>query len=68
MVSFDNKEIIKIKKFNELLDIHDNLGLPIMYYQVSKHQRGYFYIYHNNIIYLNDIKEVDLEKNKDSDK
>ena len=61
MVSFDDKEVIKIKKFTELLDIHDNLGLPIMHYTVTKHVKSYFYIVHENVIYLHTVKAVDLE-------
>lgn len=52
LLSFDDKEIIKIGKFTELLDIHDNLQLPIMYYEASEHELCYFYISHNNVIYL----------------
>lgn len=62
MVSLDDKEIIKIEKFSELLDVHDNLGLPIMYYQVAKHQKCYFYVYYNNSVYLNTVKSIDFEK------
>lgn len=54
--------IIKIKKFEELLDIRDNLKLPIMYYTLVKHQKAYFYIKHNEDLYLYVVKEVDLEK------
>ena len=64
MISLDDKEVIKINKFEELLDIHDNLGLPIMYYEVAKHQKGYFYICHGNIVYLNTVKDVDLDNRK----
>lgn len=62
MISLDKKDTITIDKFEELLDIHDNLGLPIMYYEVQKHQKGYFYINHENTVYLNTVKAIDLEK------
>ena len=62
MISLEGKEIIRINKFQELLDIHDNLGLPIVYYEVAKHQKCYFYICHNDIVYINTVKDVDLEK------
>ena len=45
MISLEDKEVIRINKFDELLDIHDNLGLPIVYYEVAKHQKCYFYIW-----------------------
>jgi len=53
--------VIKIKKFQELLDVRDNLKLPIMYYNVTSHQKCYFYIKDNNDLYLHTIKSIDLE-------
>lgn len=53
--------VIKISKFEELLDVRDNLKLPIMYYVVSKHNKCYFYIKHSRDLYLMTIKAVDLE-------
>jgi len=62
--NFERCEIIKIIKFQELLDIRDNLKLPIMYYNVISHHKSYFYIKHNETVYLLIIKAVDLEKVK----
>ena len=62
IVSFEDKEVIKVNNFNELLDIHDNLTLPIMYYNVTSHIKCYFYIVHQNIVYLYTVKSIDLEK------
>lgn len=61
IITGDN--VIKIRKFQELLDVRDNLKLPIMYYSVTKHQKCYFYITYENKIYLNIVKAVDLEEN-----
>lgn len=61
-LSGDN--VIVIDKFEELLDVRDNLRLPIMYFVVNMHQKCYFYIIHENKIYLNVVKAVDLEENK----
>lgn len=58
----DNLEIIKIIKFQELVDIRDNLKLPIMYYQIQKHQKSWFYITHENKMYLHIVKAIDLEE------
>ena len=54
--------IIKINKFQELLDARDNLKLPVKYYVVSKHQKCYFYITHNDEIYLLTVKAIDMEE------
>ena len=59
---FDNKEIIKVEKFQELLDVRDNLKLPITYYSITKHQKCYFYISTGDRVYLHIVKAVDLEK------
>jgi len=62
LMSFDDKEIIKINKFTELLDIHDNLQKPIMYYSVIEHESCYFYINNDNVIYILAIEKADLEE------
>lgn len=62
IISFKDKEVVNINKFTELLDIHDNLLLPIMYYQVKEHEMCYFYICHENIVYLLKIKRSDFDK------
>lgn len=64
----ENANVIEIKKFEELLDVRDNLKLPILYYNVSKHLKSYFYIKHENDIYLMVIKAVDLEREKNNEK
>ena len=57
-----NYNVIKIKEFNELLDMRDNLKVPIMFYNVTDHQKSYFYIVNNNDLYLLILKAVDFEK------
>ena len=56
-----NKTIIEIKKFEELLDVRDNIKRPIMYYSLVKHHKCYFYIEIGKTVYLLIIKAVDLE-------
>ena len=60
----NDKNIIKINTFNELLDVRDNLKLPIKYFVVSKHQKCEFYIDHEKEVYILTIKEVDMEDKK----
>ena len=64
LLSFDGKEIININKFTELLDIHDNLQLPIIYYEEKEHELSYFYISHDNVIYLLKIDSNNVENMK----
>lgn len=58
----ESSHIIEIKKFEELLDVRDNLKLPIMYYNITHHQKCYFYIKNHDDVYLFKLKAVDLEK------
>ncbi|MGN1311446.1 MAG: DUF5305 family protein [Bacilli bacterium] len=60
----ENKQIIKIKKFEELLDVRDNLKLPILYYNTVPHQKCCFYIIHDSELYMHVVKAVDLEVRK----
>lgn len=64
----ENNRVIKISNFEELLDVRDNLKLPIMYYVVTKHTKSYFYIKHNDDLYLMVLKAVDLENAKEKNK
>ena len=60
-IDMNKNHIIKINKFQELLDVRDNLKLPIMYYNIASHQKCYFYIKDNDDIYVYYLKAVDLE-------
>lgn len=55
-------KIIKIKKFEELVDVRDNLKIPIMFYNVVAHQKSHFYIVYNEKMYLYTLKAVDINK------
>lgn len=66
--NFDGLNIIKIEKFEELLDARDTLKQPIMYFEISAHNKCYFYIKNNTDVYLTTIKAVDLEGNDNEKK
>ena len=55
--SATGKKITKIDSFNELLDVRDNLKLPIKYYVVKEHKKCEFYINHDAELYLLTITE-----------
>lgn len=44
--------IIQLTKFEELLDVRDNLKLPIMYYCIEEHEKCHFYIKTDKDLYL----------------
>lgn len=57
-----NNHVIEVGSFTELLDVRDNLSLPIKYYVIANHQKCNFYINHGDELYLLVLKAVDLEK------
>lgn len=63
-LDMNDYKVIEVNSFIELLDVRDNLKLPIIYLNIVKHQKGIFYIKNNNDIYLVKIKNVDLLNKK----
>ena len=61
---FNKYFLTKVNGFGELIDVRDNLRLPIMYYEVAKHQKCHLYIIDNKNLYLLTVKAVDMEENK----
>ena len=55
MPNLDDYEVLLINSFNELVDVRDNLRLPIMFYNFKEGKKAYFYIIHNNNLYLYEI-------------
>ena len=55
---------VNVKSFTELLDVRDNLKLPIIYFNIVKHEKGMFYIKDGNDIYVVVIKDCDLKTDK----
>ena len=57
-----SNKIIIVNDFQELLDVRDNLKLPIKYFVVNKHKKCDFYINHNNELYLLTIEDSSLKE------
>ena len=53
--------IIDVSNFEELLDVRDNLKLPILYSCIVKHEKGMFYIKNNLDVYRYIVKGIDLK-------
>lgn len=53
---------ISVKSFKEILDAHDLVKKPIMYYNVVNHMKCIFYVLDNKNLYVYTVKEVDIEK------
>ncbi|MBR1416819.1 MAG: hypothetical protein IJ572_03275 [Bacilli bacterium] len=62
LIDFRKYNIIKVETFTELLDVRDNLKVPINYYCYIKHIKGIFYVKADNDIYALFISDELLEK------
>ena len=51
---------IEVKDFMELLDVHDNFNIPILYYKINRYM-CVFMVRNNNDIYYNVMRSEDYE-------
>lgn len=59
-MDFSKYNVIEVNKFNELLDVRDNIKMPINYYNITEHEKGVFFIKNNDDVYLLTLKNIDL--------
>ena len=64
LIDFRKYNIIKVPEFDELLDVRDNLKVPINYFCYVKHYKGIFYIKSDEDIYALFLSTEMLEKDK----
>ena len=64
LIDFRKYNIIKVPEFEELLDVRDNLKVPINYYCYIKHYKGILYIKNEDDIYALFLSSEMLEKDK----
>lgn len=50
-VSEIDMDIIEVKNFNEMIDLEEELRVPIMFYETIEYLEGEFILVHNNILY-----------------
>lgn len=50
-VDLSNLEIIDVKNFDQILDVEEELRMPILFSEDKKNEEGCFVIIHNNIAY-----------------
>ncbi len=63
-------DVIYVDKFEELVDVHDNLKTPIIYLEIVENKESWFYVKDENNLYLYTLKSKSSsdknEKNKDN--
>ena len=56
--------ILMIKNFDELVDVRDNLRLPIMFYRLKNNDVAHFYVLKDNHLYLYTINKKEMVPTK----
>lgn len=59
----DSLQVVKVKSFEELIDLEEELRIPINFYQVPDKEMGIFTILYNHILYKY-VLEVKTKKKK----
>ena len=62
MPNFEQNNTIEVDSFYELLDAKDSIHNAIFYYEVTPHQKCYFYIDNGNNFIVYTLKNSDLKK------
>lgn len=57
-------EIIRVTSIEELVDLHDMTGKPIIYYEVIPNEKSYFIIINDRLLYKLTITKAWLERNQ----
>lgn len=52
IINTDDYNVIIVQNFEELLDVHDNLKLPIIFNEIIKKRESWLYIKNNGDLYL----------------
>lgn len=60
--NFNKQNILEIKEFMDLIDIEEELKIPIIYYEKRKNTEGWFFITHNQNTYRYTLKVVNRRK------
>jgi len=56
-----NYENLKVSSFDELKDVHDNIGTPILYSEVIKNRKSEFIIVKDNFLYKYVLERDEME-------
>ena len=63
-INIKDYNILMIKNFTELVDVRDNLRLPIMFYRLKNNDVAHFYVLKDNHLYLYTINKKEMVATK----
>lgn len=55
----EDMEIVEVKNFNEMIDLENELRVPIIFYETKKYYEGEFILVHNDIAYKYVLRDSD---------
>lgn len=56
-VDLSNLKVIDVKNFDQMLDVEEELRIPIMFYETIKNEEGWFVLVHNDMAYRYILKD-----------
>lgn len=56
-VDLSNLKVIDVKNFDQMLDVEEELRIPIMFYETVKNEEGWFVLVHNDMAYRYILKD-----------
>ena len=65
---FEDYNVIKVERFQELIDVRDNTNQPINYLVVTEHQKCEFFVINKDNLYLYVVKEADFNGDNENEK
>ena len=58
-VNFNDYQVIHVKNFNEMIDLEEELHVPILYFEPAVGQESWFMLIHDKVLYKYDLKQGD---------
>ena len=56
-IELDNLKVIDVKNFDQMLDVEEELRIPIMFFETIKGKEGWFVLVHNDLAYRYILKD-----------
>lgn len=63
-VDISNLKVIDVKNFDQMLDVEEELRIPIMFFETVKNKEGWFVLVHNDLAYRYVLKDKVNKKEK----
>ena len=55
-LNFNDNQVIEVKSFNEMIDLEEELHIPILYFEPAIGEKAWFMIVHDKLLYKYELK------------